>query len=196
MTTETETNAEVLIGNDRFILSTAPIRGGQPRPCAMHLRKSPRSIHGERFVGNYWFQTEEERERWLEQFRQRTKAAAVRAERRRRERAAAAETFDIHQHWAVGDLLSYSWGYDQTNVDHYKVTKVSPRSIVIQPIGSRSVRATGWASDMVVPDPDTILPDPPLRKVVDPRHPDYVAMDHGIARKCRPDSATHRSWYA
>ncbi len=36
----------------------------------------------------------------------------------------------------VGDILSSSWGYDQTNVDFYKVLRFTGKSVVIQRIES------------------------------------------------------------
>lgn len=37
----------------------------------------------------------------------------------------------------VGDILASSWGYDQTNVDFYKVKKVTAASVVIVQICTR-----------------------------------------------------------
>jgi hypothetical protein len=35
----------------------------------------------------------------------------------------------------VGDIFVCSWGYDQTNIDYYKVMEVKNKSVVIAPIG-------------------------------------------------------------
>lgn len=52
----------------------------------------------------------------------------------------------------VGDILVSSWGYDQTNVDFYKVLKLSPsgKSITIQRIKSK-VTETGYMCGNSVP---------------------------------------------
>lgn len=51
----------------------------------------------------------------------------------------------------VGDILYSSWGYDQTNIDFYKVVKVSGFSVWIQELGKKIVEITGWAHERVVP---------------------------------------------
>ena len=35
----------------------------------------------------------------------------------------------------VGDIFVCSWGYDQTNIDYYKVMEVKNKSVVVAPIG-------------------------------------------------------------
>ena len=51
----------------------------------------------------------------------------------------------------VGDILYSSWGYDQTNIEFFKVVKVSKFSVWIQEIGKEVVKVTGWAHQNVVP---------------------------------------------
>lgn len=51
----------------------------------------------------------------------------------------------------VGDILYSSWGYDQTNIEFFKVVKVSEFSVWIQQVGSKIVEVTGWAHENVVP---------------------------------------------
>jgi hypothetical protein len=51
----------------------------------------------------------------------------------------------------VGDILYSSWGYDQTNIEFFKVVKVSEFSVWIQEVGAKVVEVTGWAHEKVVP---------------------------------------------
>jgi hypothetical protein len=51
----------------------------------------------------------------------------------------------------VGDILVSSWGYDQTNIDFYKVVKTTDKSVWIQPIKQRVVEQTHYLSETVVP---------------------------------------------
>lgn len=51
----------------------------------------------------------------------------------------------------VGDILYSSWGYDQTNIEFFKVVKVSEFSVWIQKLGTKVVEVTGWAHENVVP---------------------------------------------
>lgn len=51
----------------------------------------------------------------------------------------------------VGDFLYSSWGYDQTNVEFYKVVRVSDSSVWLQEWQSDISNVAGWASEYVVP---------------------------------------------
>lgn len=51
----------------------------------------------------------------------------------------------------VGDIIVSSWGYDQTNIDFYKVVKQTASSVWIQKLGKGYVEQTGWAHYKVVP---------------------------------------------
>ena len=48
----------------------------------------------------------------------------------------------------VGDILYSSWGYYQTNIDFYKVVKVSEFSVLIQKLNSAITEITGWRIKM------------------------------------------------
>jgi len=52
----------------------------------------------------------------------------------------------------VGDILYSSWGYDQTNIEFFKVVKTSEFSVWIQKQGQKIVEITGWAHENVVPN--------------------------------------------
>jgi len=51
----------------------------------------------------------------------------------------------------VGDILVSSWGYDQTNIDFYKVVKKSESSVWLQKLGKKYLEQTDWAHYKVVP---------------------------------------------
>lgn len=54
----------------------------------------------------------------------------------------------------VNDILYSSWGYDQTNIDFYKVKRVMKSMIEIVPIESRIVEEESTTyTDAVVPYP-------------------------------------------
>lgn len=50
----------------------------------------------------------------------------------------------------VGDFFSSSWGYDQTNVDFYKVVGVTPKGVKVQAWKSETVDSESF-HDSVVP---------------------------------------------
>lgn len=52
----------------------------------------------------------------------------------------------------VGMVLYSSWGYDQTNIDFYKVVRVSDKgSVWVMPMSRQYVENVGFMSDMVMP---------------------------------------------
>ena len=68
----------------------------------------------------------------------------------------------------AGSILVSSWGYEQTNVDFYMVTRTTKTSVYIRKIRS-VVTVSGGPSDSAVPCPDrTIYNDSaePKRKKV------------------------------
>lgn len=63
--------------------------------------------------------------------------------------------------YKVGDILNTSWGYDQTNVDFYIVTKASNRSIEVVEIGQTLINEDwGAMSAIVNPNPNKIIGEP------------------------------------
>jgi hypothetical protein len=52
---------------------------------------------------------------------------------------------------AVGDFFVRSWGYDQTNVDFYKVVGLTPKGVKVQKWTSACVGGEGGPSERVVP---------------------------------------------
>lgn len=68
----------------------------------------------------------------------------------------------------VGDIWSCSWGYDQTNVDFYKIVKVTPKTVTLQKIDTKHHEALNGLAERVVPDPDSVCkwqPKPFRRKI-------------------------------
>jgi hypothetical protein len=111
--------------------------------------------------------------------------AARRAERKRAPRGVS-----------VGDILSSSWGYDQTNVDFYQVTALIGSTMCeLRRIGARSVE-TGMDRGQCMPHPGAFLDParyPPLKVVV---KNGSAKVGHHYATKCGPDSTHYWSSYA
>lgn len=51
----------------------------------------------------------------------------------------------------VGDFFYSSWGYDQTNVDFYKVVGVTKKGVKVQQWTSKAAGPVGGPSEAVVP---------------------------------------------
>lgn len=54
--------------------------------------------------------------------------------------------------FTIGDILVSSWGYDQTNVDFYQVTRIMPKTIEIRAI-RKHCEETGFMCGYSVPIP-------------------------------------------
>lgn len=63
----------------------------------------------------------------------------------------------------VGDILYSSWGYDQTNISWYQVTKVIGKAVEIRELAYQ-VTGTYGSNDTVVPVPNRFS-GPPMRKL-------------------------------
>lgn len=55
-----------------------------------------------------------------------------------------------------GTILSDSWGYEQTNVDYYKVLAVKGTKVLVQELSHKTIEATGSFSCQVVPGENTM----------------------------------------
>lgn len=61
----------------------------------------------------------------------------------------------------VGDVLRASWGYDQTNIDYYLVTKlIGKTSVEIVEIGQKTVEHKIGMQGKCIPDPEKIIGSP------------------------------------
>jgi len=72
------------------------------------------------------------------------------------------ERRDYQHDFKVGDILSGSWGYDQTNREFAIVTAVKGKQVAIREIGSK-VDHSGQGVDYLVPDPDKLIGPPMIR---------------------------------
>lgn len=56
----------------------------------------------------------------------------------------------------IGQILHTSWGYDQTNIEYYQVTKTGKMSISIRPI-SQSCKEDSFMSGNAIPHKDSFI---------------------------------------
>jgi hypothetical protein len=93
--------------------------------------------------------------------------------------------------FVVGDIVSNSWGYDQTNVDFYRVTRISPSYVWLQPIGGNCDQ-NGFMSGRTVADPSHDLNKPvEMHRATG----NYVSMKFGSGSKW-DGKPLYESWYA
>ena len=118
----------------------------------------------------YYFKTAEARAAWVRGLFERATSAAQRKEATRAEKAAKrAQPHGLQ----VGDVLRSSWGYDQTNVDYYEVTRTIGTTMVeIREIGQQREDGAQYMTGQCVPCPGAYTGEP--RRV---RVSDYGARD-------------------
>lgn len=119
-------------------------------------------------------------------------------------------TKDLRNPYKVGQILHYSWGYDQTNCEFYQVTEVTKGTVTIRQIGTCTVDGSeGFMSDSRVPVPQGFLADEqPLKKrlVADQKWDaeqqkwigtgeGYITMPHGCI-SLWDGNPQYCSWYA
>ena len=112
---------------------------------------------------NYRFRTAEQRDAHIERWLNNQKAHSEYQAKRKAERAKP-HTLKL------GDILYTSWGYDQTNIDFYQVTKVIGKKMIeIREIGSKTVRNDGGGCDYVVAVRGSFLEGKkPMKKMAGP----------------------------
>ena len=88
-----------------------------------------------------------------------TKPAKKRAQRKKEITPEADRTI------VEGVILTCSWGYEQTNIDFYKVLKRTDTMATIVEIGYASKTCDGYMQGEVMPDPENVTGQPMRRKV-------------------------------
>jgi hypothetical protein len=133
---------------------------GQPT-CRTYNNNAKKEYN--KLVDNYRFANEEQRTRWLEERIAGIKSHDDRIAKRKAERKAFKSPAKI------GDILTSSWGYDQTNIDFYQVIKTTDKSVVIREIYKKLIENDGYGSDMVMPSKDSFKGDE-MTKLVKPSY--------------------------
>jgi hypothetical protein len=78
-------------------------------------------------------------------------------EQKKQEQKVKNAGIDATKIYQIGDIVVNTWGWEQTNVDFYKVTKVTARQIEVVEIGDKNVEGSdGFMSAMVMPDVDNV----------------------------------------
>ena len=114
----------------------------------------------------------------------------------------------------VGDMYEMSWGYDQTNVNYFQVTRTSAKGVWVREIGSKSVEGSeGFMCQNVVPNPNSFLDhsqwcggfsdkNPETFRRIQLSNHDNVPSTYFnfrgryFARPVKAGESTYNSWYA
>ena len=94
----------------------------------------------------------------------------------------------------VGSVLVYTWGYDQTNAQFYRVTKRTPKTIVMREVDV-TYEATGFMQGVTAPA-ETFIGEP-LRKRIwrSGSGEEAISMSFGVAKRWM-GAPVHVSSYA
>jgi hypothetical protein len=135
---------------------------------------------------HYSFRNAAQRDAHLAEFKASIESSvAYKTEKRAKELA-------VPNPFVAGDVLYTSWGYDQTNIDFYVVTRVSGKAVYV-----RAIKQTTTETGFMCGDTKPVLPIEPVGE--ETRHNvrgGYLTIGRHHASKTAPE-ATHRSsWYA
>lgn len=166
------------------------------RPSWMIIKESKRSRNGFKFIQNYYTRNIPYMLKRIEEFINNT----ISNENYKKEikEKAKIDQANAIKNLKVGDVMVNSWGWEQTNVDFYQVTKIKGKSAWIRPIGGESVEGSeGFMSDRVKPIKDIFYGEEE-RKVIK-AFGSSVSMStrHGsLSNYTEGEEGTYRSWYA
>ena len=136
----------------------------------------------------YAFRSEEQRNQHIQDY---FKTQRERAEYKAQQAAARkAEVTELK----VGDILHYSWGYEQTNAQFYQVVEVKPsrKSVVLREIAREMVPGEGLSpmAGRSTPIKDKFIGAPFLKRA----KKNHVSMDYSTASRW-DGHPVYVSWY-
>lgn len=112
---------------------------------------------GAKPLSHYYFRTLDDRSKFLQETKDRQDQVIASEERQKvlyeQDKAK----------YVPGAILYSSWGYEQTNVDFYLITKRTPNAVWLVEIGS-TTKETGFMSGETVPDKNVIKSDKPFMR--------------------------------
>lgn len=163
-------------------------RNGQPIAIAFSGKRGKPDFH-------IRYRTPQRMEEAVRQYLDRLKGTQVYKQEQRAKRKGFRHSYN------VGDVLHYSWGYEQTNCEFYQVIATTPGTVTIREIAQEnepdSTLAHGMA-DMRVAVKDSFLTNsgPMVKRVqYSDSGPGYISMAHGCC-SLWDGRSRYCSWYA
>lgn len=98
--------------------------------------------------------------------------------------------------YQVGEILYNSWGYEQTNIDFYQVTRCTAKTVWLRPIGDKP-SGGGYGSGMdghKVATPNEFKGPEIMKRIQRPDKNPYISFKHGAGAKWNGEPV-HYSWY-
>jgi hypothetical protein len=126
-------------------------------------------------VSHYSYGTAEKRNQYVAGFFEGRKQHAERVAKDRAERSKP-------HTYQVGDILVSSWGYEQTNIDFYQVTAVTPSTLKLRAL-KQERDATGWERGTCMPIRDAFIGEKETTHRVSGGNSVRVKGNYGYAHK-------------
>lgn len=141
----------------------------------------------------YHFKTLEEREnfiqKYIKKFSENLELINKHKEERKLERVKMKDEFK--NKLQVGSILYDTWGYEQTNVEFYKVISINGSQVGIQELGHKDIEQTSWASCYVMPDLES------KGRILIKRIGAWgVKVDSCVTLRLWDGKRVYKSWYA
>ena len=96
----------------------------------------------------------------------------------------------------VGTVLVSSWGYDQTNIDFYEVTKATAKTVMIRPISLAKENGESWGTYTAKPKRGEFTGDAFRCKVQDPHAQPWVKINSFAMARPIDEETQHGTSYA
>lgn len=128
----------------------------------------------------YSFRDMSRAELYVKDFAEQVRKSEESRKNRKNERAAKRASLKASDHWAVGDVIYNSWGYEQTNVDWYQVVEVKAKSIVIREIAANCNDNGGPYGGQTAPRRNDFVGNPLLKQI---HENGYVSFQFGCGTK-------------
>lgn len=143
-----------------------------------------------------YFNTEEERNIFVEKYKEITLKDFEKQDERKN------ELKSMTNHAKVGDIVICNWGYEQTNIDFFQITRLTNKGVYYKQIASEFTDRNDGSSmsGYVKPIKDKFL-DKPERFAICRSIDDNYSISVGkytfyTATKVDPDKDHYCSWYA
>ena len=112
------------------------------------IEERPKAKHIKEFRKTWVYMTQEEAikaaQNWIKTKEIQTNRREEEKQRKRAENAAVIAS-DFYK---IGDIVYNSWGYEQTNIDFFKVVKVGPRTIEVREIDQKTEPGSEYSHGM------------------------------------------------
>lgn len=142
---------------------------------------------------NHYFKDENERALKLSAYEKRL--IEIELEKIERRSSKKIQTEKFKEALKVGDILSCSWGWEQTNVDFYQVVSINDKKtkVIIQEMSHITVDGSEQSHGMACSVNPGEVYGPKIEKTITG---EYIKLDRSVSLSKWDGKACYKSWYA